>query len=391
LTVKFPFDDQLCEIVFGSWSYTFHYLNYSLMDENPSLENYTENNEWTLMGYKPFRHEIKYANWIENDTFSEIRYKILIQRKPLFVIQNCVIPAIMLCILTLASFFIPFAQEMQIGISIMLAFSVFKLRLSDDVPVQSDSVPLVNIYFTICMSFSLAAMIWFSCVNLLKENKRVPKIIRTLVLNYICHIMCSKYIEQKRNDSGLKKRATSPPSGKTSPDTYTQVVNTNTANQTNTTVLVNLNSEQVNRQLKRIGGVFLSNNGTLNNATNSSTSNQNNYNYSSVVENVSGSVGNLNHMQKHPVGSGSPRQTVVGVTAISGGVMCKHLATTDSITTNNTSQVKMSNNRNNQVSAGKQRRSDFYIANEKNAAVLKKKKYSIESSKIKNASEFGKI
>jgi hypothetical protein len=105
------------------------YLNYTLMNENPSLENYTENNEWTLIAYKPVRSEIKYDNWIESDAFSEIRYKILIRRKPLFVLQNCVIPALMLCMLTLVSFYIPFAQEMQIGISIMLAFSVFKLRL----------------------------------------------------------------------------------------------------------------------------------------------------------------------------------------------------------------------------------------------------------------------
>lgn len=126
--IKFPFDDQLCVIVFGSWSYTYTYLNYTLINESPSLENYTENNEWTLVGYKPIREEIKYDNWIEDDHFSEIRYKILIRRKPLFVLQNFVIPALMLCIITLVTFFIPFAQEMQLGISIMLAFSVFKLR-----------------------------------------------------------------------------------------------------------------------------------------------------------------------------------------------------------------------------------------------------------------------
>ncbi len=124
----FPFDDQLCVIVFGSWSYTYTYLNYTLINEFPSLENYTENNEWSLVSYKPIREEIKYDNWIEDDLFSEIRYKILIKRKPLFVLQNFVIPALMLCIITLVTFFVPFAQEMQLGISIMLAFSVFKLR-----------------------------------------------------------------------------------------------------------------------------------------------------------------------------------------------------------------------------------------------------------------------
>jgi nicotinic acetylcholine receptor, invertebrate len=164
----FPFDEQLCVIVFGSWSYTSNYLNYTLMVEKPDLQSYTENNEWSLVAYKPFRALVHYENWIEKEqNFTEIRYKILISRKPLFVLQNMVVPAHMLCVLTLVSFFIPFAQSMQIGISIMLAFSVFKLRLSDDVPVQSDSVPLINIYFTVCMSFSLAAMIWFSLRNYL--------------------------------------------------------------------------------------------------------------------------------------------------------------------------------------------------------------------------------
>ena len=52
------------------------------------LHNYTENNEWTLVKYKPYRSETKYENWIENDSFSEINYKMLIKRKSLFVVHN---------------------------------------------------------------------------------------------------------------------------------------------------------------------------------------------------------------------------------------------------------------------------------------------------------------
>jgi hypothetical protein len=126
--VWFPFDEQLCELIFGSWSYTKSYLNYSLMIEEPDLSNYTENNEWILTAFKAYRSEIKYDNWIEDDKFSEIRYKMILKRKPLFVITNCIVPALMLTMLSLTSFFIPFAQEMQIGISIMLAYSVFTLR-----------------------------------------------------------------------------------------------------------------------------------------------------------------------------------------------------------------------------------------------------------------------
>lgn len=122
------------------------------MNAEPTLTNYTEHNEFVIIQYKPFRSEIKFDNWIENDVFSEIRYKILIRRKPLFVIQNCVFPALMLCILTLVSFFIPFAQEMQIGISIMLAFSVFKLRY---VPVKivifSEVIPSADLTRFVCL------------------------------------------------------------------------------------------------------------------------------------------------------------------------------------------------------------------------------------------------
>jgi hypothetical protein len=95
----------------------------------------------------------------------------------------------MLCVLTLTSFFMPFGPGMQIGISIMLAFSVFKLRLSDDVPVQSDNIPLINIYFTMCMIFSLSAMIWFSIINGFREKNQVPKYMRFIVVNYICFLI----------------------------------------------------------------------------------------------------------------------------------------------------------------------------------------------------------
>ena len=79
---------------------------------------------------------------------------------------------------------------MQIGISILLSFAVFKLRLSDDVPVQSDSIPLINVYFTLCISFSLASMVWFSVLDYLKSRKRpLPKTIRMFIKNFACVLM----------------------------------------------------------------------------------------------------------------------------------------------------------------------------------------------------------
>ena len=188
----FPFDEQLCTIIFGSWSFTTNHLNYTVMHAEPTLKNFTDNQEWSLINYKPVRFEIKYEHWFDDNSFSEIKYVILIKRKSLFVIQNYVTPAVILCTLTLVSFFIPFPQAMQIGISILLTFAVFKLRLSDDVPVQSDSIPLINIYFTLCISFSLSSMLWFSALINIKEKKKMSKNLRKFILNYVCFLMCNK-------------------------------------------------------------------------------------------------------------------------------------------------------------------------------------------------------
>ena len=54
------------------------------------------------------------------------------------------------------------------------------------VPEQSDSIPLINVYFTICITFSLCSMIWFSIINFLKERKSLPN---SIILDFIFYIM----------------------------------------------------------------------------------------------------------------------------------------------------------------------------------------------------------
>ena len=79
----------------------------------------------------------------------------------------------------------------------MLAYSVFSLRLSEDVPSQSDSVHLISLYLTVCMFFSLSAMTWFAIVNKLREKKRLPYWLRWLALDYISWIVFATSMHRK--------------------------------------------------------------------------------------------------------------------------------------------------------------------------------------------------
>jgi len=111
---------------------------------------------------------------------------------------------------------------MQIGISIMLAYSVFSLRLSEDVPSQSDSVHLISLYLTVCMFFSLSAMTWFAIVNKLREKKRLPYWLRWLALDYISWIVFAASMHRKarriaKQEQQLKLSSTTPSTPETIP------------------------------------------------------------------------------------------------------------------------------------------------------------------------------
>ncbi|KAI3383101.1 hypothetical protein SNEBB_006676 [Seison nebaliae] len=188
----FPYDTQTCSVMFGSWSHSTRFINYSLTNLRPDFSLLSANNEWDIIDVVQERIERFYDAFIEPANFSEITYHITIRRKPLHVIYNTVVPACMLTTLTLVSFFIPFAQETQIGISIMLAYAVSSLRMAEEVPAQSESVPLISIYLTLCMGFSLVAMIWFSIMNKLREMKRLPACLQTLVLHHFARLTCAQ-------------------------------------------------------------------------------------------------------------------------------------------------------------------------------------------------------
>jgi hypothetical protein len=88
----------------------------------------------------------------------------------------------------------------------MLAYSVFSLRLSEDVPSQSDSVHLISLYLTVCMFFSLSAMTWFAIANKLREKKRLPHWLRWFALNYLSYIVCASSMQRKAK-SMIKSKA----------------------------------------------------------------------------------------------------------------------------------------------------------------------------------------
>ena len=74
-----------------------------------------------------------------------VRIILILERKPLYYVLNIIIPTIVLATLSALNFAVPVdsGEKLTLGISILLAFSVFMLILQDNTP-QADSPLLGN-------------------------------------------------------------------------------------------------------------------------------------------------------------------------------------------------------------------------------------------------------
>lgn len=85
--------------------------------------------------------------------FTEIRLSFIIRRKPLHFIVFSMVPCMLIGALILVSFFIPAESGERIGFSctILLAVSVYLLIVTEALPEQSDTLPLIGVYYIIIM------------------------------------------------------------------------------------------------------------------------------------------------------------------------------------------------------------------------------------------------
>ena len=75
-----------------------------------------------------------------------ISFTLTLERKPLYYLLNIIIPAVVLAALSALNFAVPVdcGEKLSLGISILIAFSVFMLILQDNTP-QADT-PMLGKY-----------------------------------------------------------------------------------------------------------------------------------------------------------------------------------------------------------------------------------------------------
>jgi nicotinic acetylcholine receptor len=108
------------------------------------LTNYVFSGEWDLLQITLVRNEVRYACCIE--PYPDVTFTVVMRRRTLFYIVNIILPCLWLTVLSLIVFWLPpdSGEKVTLGITVLLAFSVFMLLIAESIPATSEYVPLVG-------------------------------------------------------------------------------------------------------------------------------------------------------------------------------------------------------------------------------------------------------
>uniref|UniRef100_A0A131YGP4 Nicotinic acetylcholine receptor, invertebrate n=1 Tax=Rhipicephalus appendiculatus TaxID=34631 RepID=A0A131YGP4_RHIAP len=184
----FPFDDQVCTMKFGSWIYDGLQVDIQNRTSEVDLVNYMPNGEWELLEARMVRNVVYYP-CCPDQPFPDITVVLVIRRKTLYYMYNVVLPCIMMSVLTLLVFCLPpdSGEKIALGVTVLLAFSVFMLAIAEKMPETSESIPLLGIYLTAVMAItSISVVMTVIVLNFHyrgPSRKEVPAWLRRLLLD----------------------------------------------------------------------------------------------------------------------------------------------------------------------------------------------------------------
>ncbi|XP_066157964.1 neuronal acetylcholine receptor subunit alpha-7 isoform X2 [Euwallacea fornicatus] len=150
----FPFDDQHCDMKFGSWTHDGNQLDLVLNSETGGdLSDFITNGEWYLIGMPGIKNTITYACCPE--PYVDVTFTIQIRRRTLYYFFNLIVPCVLISSMALLGFTLPpdSGEKLTLGVTILLSLTVFLNLVAEKIPTTSDAVPLIGV--TILLSLTV--------------------------------------------------------------------------------------------------------------------------------------------------------------------------------------------------------------------------------------------
>ena len=88
------------------------------------------------------------------EPYPDVTFTLHIRRRTLYYTYSVIIPCIMLSCLTLLGFWMPpeGGEKVALGLTVLLAFSVFMLLIAENMPATSFYIPLIGEFIRVVQS-----------------------------------------------------------------------------------------------------------------------------------------------------------------------------------------------------------------------------------------------
>ncbi|KAL3308045.1 hypothetical protein Ciccas_013428, partial [Cichlidogyrus casuarinus] len=141
----FPFDDQICFMSFGSWAYDTSKVDCVKMRPNVDTGNLVDNGEWSLENTKVVEQNKIFSCCSDEPPFKIIYFFLHLRRRNLYYTFNVILPCAILSCLTIVTFVLPpeSGERVALGLTILLAYSVFMLLVAENMPATSELAPII--------------------------------------------------------------------------------------------------------------------------------------------------------------------------------------------------------------------------------------------------------
>ncbi len=160
----FPFDQQTCELTFGSISYTKSKLQIDYFKKNRATADmkakfYYSSGQWDMIKMTQETRDVTFECC--KDPFSMLKYTFEWKRLTTYWLLYLVMPCSCLSFLAVFTFFIPAGTGERTGFAIttVLAMSVYLLVISDRMPEKSDEAPLIGVLYIVLFFLMTAVLV----------------------------------------------------------------------------------------------------------------------------------------------------------------------------------------------------------------------------------------
>ncbi|XP_072342306.1 5-hydroxytryptamine receptor 3A-like [Scyliorhinus torazame] len=196
---NFPFDVQNCTFTFTSWLHNIRDINISLW-RSPEVVKYDRSvfmnqGEWELLYVDTQFNEFNLERGV-SDGYAEMRFFLVIRRRPLFYAVSLLLPSIFLMVMDIIGFYLPpdSGERVSFKITLLLGYSVFLIIVSDTLPATAIGTPLIGVYFVVCMALLVISLTETILIVRLVHKQdlqpHVPEWVKRLVLEKATILLC---------------------------------------------------------------------------------------------------------------------------------------------------------------------------------------------------------